>query len=335
VGAPTVDTRSVFINEQPSAIGTISDAAPIRTGTFDGSTSYDPDGSIVSYLWDFGDGTTATGAVVQHTYAIADTYYVSLTVQDDKGGQDGQGWTVTLSQDLLAGFENINCGCETMTVKFLGPVEGPAGFNHGPRSATGIADEFQNTNGPYYHQGRLAWRFEVIATLVKGSNPPLCSEGQKAKGTYTYTEGGVLKTKPHKGATTSHPSYDSGLGPDDPYTTGDNPAIVESTECSYTDANWCDDDYHGGGSVFGSGVGRDGGPPSMWKKYGGNIIWWLDGPGPRDVTGKLPVTFKAKFSAVVSGNLGTCACSYYTELAVDAAGNLTSDFGITFCSDPP
>jgi hypothetical protein len=52
---------------------------------FDGSGSSDLDGTIVAYAWAFGDGTTATGAVVRHGYAAAGTYAVTLTVTDDGG----------------------------------------------------------------------------------------------------------------------------------------------------------------------------------------------------------------------------------------------------------
>jgi PKD repeat protein len=53
--------------------------------TLDGSASTDSDGTIVSYAWDFGDGSTASGAVVQHTYAAAGSYVVTLIVTDDDG----------------------------------------------------------------------------------------------------------------------------------------------------------------------------------------------------------------------------------------------------------
>ncbi len=53
--------------------------------SFDASASYDPDGSIALYSWDFGDGTTATGRRVQHTYAQGGTYNVRLTVTDNLG----------------------------------------------------------------------------------------------------------------------------------------------------------------------------------------------------------------------------------------------------------
>ncbi|MEW5748321.1 MAG: PKD domain-containing protein [Candidatus Thermoplasmatota archaeon] len=53
--------------------------------TFDATYSYDPDGWIVSYFWDFGDGTTAYEAVVNHTYEAPGWYLLFLEVVDDDG----------------------------------------------------------------------------------------------------------------------------------------------------------------------------------------------------------------------------------------------------------
>jgi len=53
--------------------------------SFDGSGSYDPDGTIVSYEWDFGDGNTDTGVNPQHVYNTGGMYTVNLTVIDDDG----------------------------------------------------------------------------------------------------------------------------------------------------------------------------------------------------------------------------------------------------------
>src|SRR6187402_3060249 len=50
---------------------------------FDGRRSYDPDGIIVSYAWDFGDGQSSTEAYVIHHYEAVGTYLVSLLVVDN------------------------------------------------------------------------------------------------------------------------------------------------------------------------------------------------------------------------------------------------------------
>jgi PKD repeat protein len=55
---------------------------------FDGSNSYDPDGYITTYVWDFGDDTTGVGEVTSHTYTDDGTYAVVLTVTDNGGLSD-------------------------------------------------------------------------------------------------------------------------------------------------------------------------------------------------------------------------------------------------------
>lgn len=51
---------------------------------FDASASNDKDGEIVSYDWDFGDGTFGNGVITTHTYQTPGIYTVILTVKDDK-----------------------------------------------------------------------------------------------------------------------------------------------------------------------------------------------------------------------------------------------------------
>jgi hypothetical protein len=63
---------------------------------FDGSGCTDPDGSIVSYLWDFGDGTTGTGMSPQHRYTLPGVYTVSLMVVDNDGNQGSVEFIVTV-----------------------------------------------------------------------------------------------------------------------------------------------------------------------------------------------------------------------------------------------
>jgi PKD repeat protein len=55
------------------------------TVMFDGQGSYDTDGIITQYGWDFGDGTTGSGYVIQHQYPTAGTFIVSLVVTDNSG----------------------------------------------------------------------------------------------------------------------------------------------------------------------------------------------------------------------------------------------------------
>jgi len=79
---------------KPSAEFSVS-PTPVIAGaaaTFDASetTIYNTHkgNAAVSYSWDFGDGVTGSGKVVQHTYAAAGTYQVKLSVKD-KAGQTG------------------------------------------------------------------------------------------------------------------------------------------------------------------------------------------------------------------------------------------------------
>jgi len=74
-------------NKPPIADFTYMPEYPIvdQTVEFDASSSYDPDGTIVSYDWDFGDGAKASGDVVTHAYSSAGNYTVILTVTDNEG----------------------------------------------------------------------------------------------------------------------------------------------------------------------------------------------------------------------------------------------------------
>jgi len=55
---------------------------PPLTVSFDASSSFDPDGTIVRYEWDFGDGGTATGMIAAHVFVSRGTYLVKLRVID-------------------------------------------------------------------------------------------------------------------------------------------------------------------------------------------------------------------------------------------------------------
>jgi peptidoglycan/xylan/chitin deacetylase (PgdA/CDA1 family)/PKD repeat protein len=88
-------------NQPPAAVFTSS--AVNLAASFDGSGSTDPDGTVASYSWDFGDGSTpGTGAKPSHTYAAAGTYQVKLTVTDNLGAIGSVTHPVTVTAPATA-----------------------------------------------------------------------------------------------------------------------------------------------------------------------------------------------------------------------------------------
>lgn len=85
--------RLLYIDRSPTAAFTSN--CQNMTCSFDGSSSTDDRSAKLTYLWDFGDGTTATTATASHTYAKPGIYKVTLTVGD------GTTQTGTASRTLL------------------------------------------------------------------------------------------------------------------------------------------------------------------------------------------------------------------------------------------
>ncbi|NVM31621.1 MAG: PKD domain-containing protein [Candidatus Helarchaeota archaeon] len=86
------DIESLFTNTPPIAVIKVDGVevgqyhiAPVNKSlTFDATASWDEDGEIVSYEWDFGDGTPiATQTTVPHVYEVKGTYRIILTVTDN------------------------------------------------------------------------------------------------------------------------------------------------------------------------------------------------------------------------------------------------------------
>ena len=74
-------------DQGPAAAFSATAAPADQASSFDASGSSDPDGTVASYHWDFGDGTTqtTTNATTTHTYTTPNAYTVTLTVTDDAG----------------------------------------------------------------------------------------------------------------------------------------------------------------------------------------------------------------------------------------------------------
>jgi PKD repeat protein len=76
-------TATFVLNAPPYASFTVTCTG--LTCTFDGGGSTDPEGSSLTYAWDFGDGGSASGQTASHAYGRPGSYTVALTVTDNRG----------------------------------------------------------------------------------------------------------------------------------------------------------------------------------------------------------------------------------------------------------
>ena len=95
---PVVVTAPISTNKPPTAAisaNPLSGTVPL-TVSFNGSGSSDSDGWITSYVWNFGDGSSATGANVTHTYLTEASFTATLEVTDNQGAKGATGVTITV-----------------------------------------------------------------------------------------------------------------------------------------------------------------------------------------------------------------------------------------------
>lgn len=110
---------NVIINKLPKAIaGKNIVSYPNQKVYFNGKASYDKDGRITAYNWDFGDSTNGNGKAVAHRYATPGLYTVKLTVMDNSKkhcntNTDSLKVTVNAAPFAMAG-EDIHCSVNEM-----------------------------------------------------------------------------------------------------------------------------------------------------------------------------------------------------------------------------
>jgi parallel beta-helix repeat protein len=121
-------------NKPPVGSFTYSPVSPVHSGDFvffDASSSYDPDGTIISYRWNFGDGTTAEGKILSHRFRGAQnepkTYTVTLTLEDNDGATDTETTPVTVEPltklvDVGSGYLGVSCWM-SVTYNWVGTDE--------------------------------------------------------------------------------------------------------------------------------------------------------------------------------------------------------------------
>ena len=88
-GLTDTTSHTIMVGKPPVAVFAYSPDFPIvgESATFNASNSYDPNGYIVSYTWNFGDSniTTVTAPTITHVYAKEGNYTVALKVTDNEG----------------------------------------------------------------------------------------------------------------------------------------------------------------------------------------------------------------------------------------------------------
>lgn len=153
----TASSSSVSIlvgsqNQAPTASFTSS--ADYLDASFDAGNSSDPDGSIQSYEWQFGDGSTGAGSNVTHSFAAAGSYEVSLTVTDNDGASSTQTESISVSAEPNTGGSS---SCEYVVMN-----EWNSGF---------VAEIRITNNGSSNIQGwNISWSYAGGDRMASGWN---------------------------------------------------------------------------------------------------------------------------------------------------------------------
>src|SRR5207244_3004476 len=112
-------------NQPPTAAFTAS--CPTLTCSFTDQSS-DPDGTIATWQWTFGDGTTgSTAQNPSHTYSAAGSYTVTLTVTDNQGAPNTVTHSVAPSQPNQPPTAAFTASCPTLTCSFTDQSSDPDG----------------------------------------------------------------------------------------------------------------------------------------------------------------------------------------------------------------
>ena len=244
---------------------------------FDGSGSTDPDGSIVAYDWDFGDGNTGTGEMTTHTYARDGSFTVTLTVTDDAGDTGTDTTTATIgpgNQPPIADANNPYNGTVNEPVAFDG-----SGSTDPDGSIVAydwdFGDDSTGTGPTPLHTYTTDGTYNVTltvtdnmgasdsttrtATIGLGNQPPIADANNPYNGT-------VNEPVQFNGSGSSDPdgtivAYDWDFG-DDSTGTGPTPTHTYTTDGTYNVTLTVTDDMGASDSITRTAtIGQDTQPP--------------------------------------------------------------------------
>ena len=188
------NTATVVVNVGPAAniaptavagVSASSGTAPV-TVTFSSQGSADSDGSIISYYWTFGDGTTSTEANPSKTYTAAGQYTAVLTVMDNQGATGSAQVAVTVNPAASVAMDVYSLAMSqtstkagkaaVSTIRILDaqsrPVAGATvavGWS-GIVTGTGLATT--DTNGVVVFTSKLVKKTGVATVTITGVTPP-------------------------------------------------------------------------------------------------------------------------------------------------------------------
>lgn len=202
-GTRTVNAELVPLfptNTAPTAAFSYTPTSPSIGGwvQFNASSSYDPDGSIVSYNWNFGDGSGDSGSAVWHRFTAGGTYQVTLTVTDNDGASDAA------LQSIQVGQSNQS---PVAAFTFTPPNPAPGSWVQFDASASfdpdgSIVSYSWNLGDGSSDSGALVWHrfvfggaFTVTLTVVDNegasatstASVPVQSAGQAPSAAFSYS----------------------------------------------------------------------------------------------------------------------------------------------------
>lgn len=207
---------------------------PPLTVRLNGSTSSDPDGVLTSYVWNFGDGASGSGAAVEHTYTTAGTYAVTLTVTDDAGTSASTHASVVAGSDpsTVPRFAYAaNSGSNDVTMYTVDPATGlltklgsiaagsqPYSVAVDPKGRFVYAGNFASNNISMYRIDPSSGRLTAIGTAQTGTSPYSIAVDPTGQFVYAANENSLTdvwmyRIDPSSGALTSIGTVDAGTSP--------------------------------------------------------------------------------------------------------------------------
>lgn len=166
--ATGTDEVAVWVNESPVSVPTAPDRAAVdETIAFDAAESTDADGSLTHHAWDFGDGSTAEGARVEHAYASPGVYTARLTITDDAGVGNS---TTSATHEVFVNESPVARAGDDREVAIAEPFELDAGASTDSDGALihyawTFGDGATAEGAQVQHEYAAAGRYEVSVTV--------------------------------------------------------------------------------------------------------------------------------------------------------------------------